>query len=72
LTRGHVDEVEYCIARHGGLPSGLKDVGAMFLGNMVVALGGAFLADEVVNGSIICADVLHEEEAMADWLERRL
>jgi len=36
------------------------------------ALGGAFLADEVVNGSIICADVLREQETMAGWLEQRL
>jgi len=42
----------------------------MFSGN-VVALGGAFLTDEVVMG-LICADVLREEEAMAGRLEQRL
>jgi ferritin-like metal-binding protein YciE len=100
-TRSQVERVERCIERYGSMPSGLKDAGAMFIGNMQ-ALGGAFMPDEVVKGSImsyvfehleiacyrsligaaeelgdietaeVCTEILREEEAMADWLEKQL
>ena len=44
------------------MPSGLKDAGAMLIGNLQ-ALGGAFMPDEVVKGSIMSYVLEHLEIA---------
>ena len=59
-TRGQLQKLECCIEDHGGTPSSLKDAGAMFMANMQ-ALGGAFMADEVIKGSIVSYTFEHLE-----------
>jgi ferritin-like metal-binding protein YciE len=61
-TREQLAKVERCIERYGSMPSRLKDAGAMLIGNMQ-ALGGAFMADEVVKGSIMSYVFEHLEIA---------
>jgi ferritin-like metal-binding protein YciE len=61
-TRSQLEKIEGCIERHGSTPSRLKDAGAMFIGNMQ-ALGGAFMADEIVKGSIMSYTFEHLEIA---------
>ena len=61
-TRAQLEKVERCIERYGSTPSRLKDAGAMFIGN-VQALGGAFMPDEVVKGSIMSYAFEHLEIA---------
>jgi ferritin-like metal-binding protein YciE len=59
-TRSQLEKLERCIEDHGGTPSSLKDTGAMFMANMQ-ALGGAFMADEVIKGSIVSYTFEHLE-----------
>lgn len=61
-TRSQLEKVERCIERYGSTPSRLKDAGAMFIANMQ-ALGGAFMPDEVVKGSIMSYVFEHLEIA---------
>lgn len=61
-TRAQLEKVDGCIERYDGMPSGLKDAGAMLIGNLQ-ALGGAFMPDEVVKGSIMSYVFEHLEIA---------
>lgn len=61
-TRRQAEKLEGCIDRHGGTTSGLKDSAAAFIGNMQ-AMGGLFVADEVVKGSLASYTFEHLEIA---------
>ena len=62
-TRTQAEMLERCIERHGTTTSPLKDTAAALIGNMQ-ALGGAFMGDEVVKGTIGSYTFEHLEIAM--------
>ena len=59
-TRRQAEKLEGCIDRYGGTTSGLKDTAAAFIGNMQ-AMGGLFVADEVVKGALASYTFEHLE-----------